>query len=229
MVYKRRRRPRRRAPKRRSRVPRTLTIKKSPVPDKLICNLRYVGGLDLDPSTTGNAVSHALRANSCWDPYVPTGGHQPIGFDNWMSMYSTGVVLSSKITARFITQSGTFTGRQALCGILTSSLSTTIPTTDAHLEDGKCVYSYMSDKRDQVKLSRSFNAKRYFGLKDIQDDEDYRFYNTGDCVNQAYFMVFAQAPVRETGTGYLDPGLITVQYQIDYKVQFSERRVMLGS
>lgn len=219
----------RRKPKVTKRPLRTLTIRQSPVPDSIICNLRYVGGSTIQATNSGAAVPITLRANSCYAPNQSGVGHQPMGFDNWMNMYSKGVVLSAKVTATFITQSGTFTGRQALVGINKSRLAL-MSANDDHLEAGNVSYKFISDKKDAVRVTMSYNTKRWFGIKDVSDEDDLKFTNGVNPGKVCYFHVFAQAPVKDIAPfTYLSPGLITVQYQVDYKVKFTTRVDIVGS
>ncbi len=68
------------------------------VPDKKISTLRYVLQYN---ELVGDTISSAgFRANGCFDPEIAIGGHQPRGFDQFMTLYHKYVVLSSTISAR---------------------------------------------------------------------------------------------------------------------------------
>jgi len=71
-----------------------------PFPTKKTVTLRYVDNdtISLAPSTGKNVISSlSLLANSCYDPYAPLGGHQPMGFDQWAALYTMYTVKSCKI------------------------------------------------------------------------------------------------------------------------------------
>jgi len=48
-------------------------------------------------STTGVLGSYKFAANGLYDPNLSVSGHQPYGFDQWMSFYSKATVLKSRI------------------------------------------------------------------------------------------------------------------------------------
>lgn len=103
MPYKRS--TRRRVSKRRPRrYRRRATIKKSlPLtgfPKQKVVKLRYVQEILLNTPGGGVSKSIPFVANGCFDPYYPIGGHQPKGFDQWMTLYSHYNVLGSKCSVR---------------------------------------------------------------------------------------------------------------------------------
>ena len=59
--------------------------------------LRYVDRLEIDVSSASTVTKVAYSANGLYDPYIPTGGHQPRGFDNYMKLYKTYTCIASKI------------------------------------------------------------------------------------------------------------------------------------
>lgn len=71
-------------------------------PSRKVVRMRYLEG-----SSTGNGSGAALsaytlyRANSVYDPRWAVGGGQPIGFDDWKTLYGAYVVLGAKCKVRF--------------------------------------------------------------------------------------------------------------------------------
>lgn len=75
-------------------------------PKQKVARLRYVQDITLTTPGAGLSKSIPFVANGCYDPYYPIGGHQPKGFDQWMSVYANYNVLGSKCNVRMI-NSGT--------------------------------------------------------------------------------------------------------------------------
>jgi len=74
-----------------------------PFPTKKTVTLRYVDNdtISLAPSTGKNVISSlSLLANSCYDPYAPLGGHQPMGFDQWCQLYHYFTVVGGSMKCR---------------------------------------------------------------------------------------------------------------------------------
>jgi len=61
--------------------------------------LRLVDKFEMDLTSTLTAYQIQYRANGMYDPYVPLGGHQPRGFDQYMAIYNTYTVLGSTVSA----------------------------------------------------------------------------------------------------------------------------------
>lgn len=87
--------------KRNYSVPKQLAL--TGFPKNKIVKLRYVQEITLTtPAVTGLSKSLPFVANGCYDPYYPIGGHQPKGFDQWMTIYANYNVLGSKCTMRML-------------------------------------------------------------------------------------------------------------------------------
>lgn len=70
-------------------------------PQSMKATLRYSTSADF-ALTSNMAVAHQLRANDLFDPQYALGGHQPRSFDEYMKLYSTFTVLSSKIMINWV-------------------------------------------------------------------------------------------------------------------------------
>ncbi len=89
MPYKRKpKTTRRRAPRkyRRRRTTVQARSNKAPLPNSFYTKLRYTDSLTVQHSF-GNAGTYIFRANDCYDPDLTSTGHQPRGFDQFMSLY----------------------------------------------------------------------------------------------------------------------------------------------
>lgn len=73
---------------------------KAPFAEKTKATLRYVEDFNLDPAT-GALAKQNFSANGCFDPNITGIGHQPYGFDTYMSIYNHYRVLRSRIAVTF--------------------------------------------------------------------------------------------------------------------------------
>lgn len=111
MVFKRiatakRRKPtfrrRKRFFKKRAKATTSIVRAPSAFADKTICKLNYVDLL----TDNGSAFSViSFRGNSLFGPLYPTGGHQPMGFDQYMAIYNKFTCVASSIKIRWTTNS----------------------------------------------------------------------------------------------------------------------------
>lgn len=67
-------------------------------PQQIKVRLRYVDEYVMT-STAGSTVTQTFRMNSIFDPDFTGVGHQPYGHDQWSPLYTTYVVLGSKLKA----------------------------------------------------------------------------------------------------------------------------------
>lgn len=188
--------------------------------------LRYVEHIQVDPDNL--TVTHVLyRANGMFDPKVAIGGHQPLGFDEWMSRYYHFTVLGSRIRVAVINNTNTQATVPcyhvvALAGGTNDFASMTPETIfenrmTSRVNIGGLVTSAYG--RDPVSTSTSstfFSAKKFFGRRNIVGDALYRGNSAADPTEQALYdcMFF-----NINGN---NPGLVNVRVTIDYFAVFTE-------
>lgn len=68
--------------------------------------LKYSDTVTID-APSGGYSTYKYRTNNVWDPDVSSGGHQPMGFDNYMQFYQQCYVSKSFITVECVSQSST--------------------------------------------------------------------------------------------------------------------------
>lgn len=134
--------------------------------------LRYVDTFTLNPGV-GTIALHQFRANSLFDPDLTLGGHQPLGFNQWEILFDHYTVTGSKISVDLIsTTSNGLTG-PALVGILLDDDGTVPTDPNTFREQNKSTYKTLGNSngpKGQVKLVKTFGAKRYFGVSDVDDN-----------------------------------------------------------
>ncbi len=202
-------------------------------PKSKLVKLRYVDSRVTLDASVDSFTSTVFRANSIFDPDYSGVGHQPMGHDQWAAIYERYTVLGSKITVTY-TPSGTsnvngsymgvtLSGSVAPLGnytdidnILESKLTSATRTVGNTLSNG------FPRARD-LSVSKTFSAKKFFGVRDVQDGAALSAQVGANPSRDAYFGVWTAAV--DGG----DPGSISMRVQIDYIVLFKEPKNLDGS
>jgi len=180
--------------------------------------LRYVEIFQLASTTT--VVYRAYALNGLYDPYLGTGGHQPSGFDTYMSMY--GFYNVTKTTARMsYFNDATGTSQPAAFGMIASTNGnavTTAGTITYLMEQGRAVFSDIPAGIVNAPISRGLVSK--WSIRDFADGADTRgmatYWGTSSTNpgSLAYMEVF-HGSLSGTATG-----TFTYTIELDYDVEF---------
>lgn len=224
---RKKRSPRRRVRRRRYN-PRKAIL--SGFPSQKLVKLRYIDtNVTLDAGV-GLTQEYVYRANSVFDPDHTGIGHQPMGFDQWAGIYNRYTVLGAKITVVYnpsaagsvtagyvgITLSGDtnpLSNYTSINNILESKLTgarTTITGMNQML--GK-----------ETRISKNFSAKKFFGVKDVQDGASLSALVGANPAKDAYFSVW-QASIDGN-----NPASASLTVKIDYIVLMREPKNLDGS
>lgn len=187
------------------------------IPDSIRTILRITG--TIAPATTlGNLYSYQFRGNSCYDPDYTGTGAQPTYFDNYMNMYNSYVVLSSKLRLEVINV--TSNNNPVLVGAY-PAYNTSLGTTAldcASMRYASALSSVNSGNAVKSTLSLSMSTAQQFGIPEEAVITDDLYSGTGTSSPAAaqtwYWTVFAQA---EAGTSTLSG---VIRWTIDYDVKF---------
>lgn len=212
-VFKKRRRPKR--PRMSLNNKRDAIIlpslsSNSVLPNKTKVTLRYAQKISLN-SGIGLAATQVFSANGAYDPDISGVGHQPRGFDQYMTMYDHYQVIGSRITVAAVQPSVS-----GIVGIALRDTNVATPSyTDLMEERGtNSVYGILSTSGEHVGLDLSFSQKKFFGTSDI--DDKYQGSVAGNPQDGAFFHVWntAISDVVAMSTGYI--------VNIDYIIVFTE-------
>ncbi len=131
-------------------------------PLTLVRKLRYATSVTFDPSA-GATQNIFILANGLFDPEVALGGHQPLGFDQYMSFYDHFKVESSHITAYFQPTTGNVVF-QTICSISVDDDQTANTSSNNIIEQGLATWKIgnVGAGNEIVTLRKSFNSKRFF-------------------------------------------------------------------
>lgn len=181
--------------------------------------LRYVE-LSTITGTSGALSTTKFRAGGVFDPRFASGGHQPMAFDQWASLFNHYVTVGSKCTVTFSPN----TDVNTMVGVYVDSTTTTYNSW-IEFAEAKMGYQKMiaDDERTKI-ISVNYSAKKFFNLTDIKDNVT----RLGAAVTEnpdedAFFIVYIQATDEATTV------VVQAKVQIDYIVDFSEPKSLAQS
>lgn len=210
------RRPRRYRRKQR----KMLSFTKAPIPNKFATKLRYVDWATLDPGAGGSAAVHVVKSNGCYDPNFTGVGHQPRGFDQFMSLYDHFCVIGAKITVDVTTGYGSAFA-PLMVGVALKDTTTAYTNANDYME-GRNVVSRIiggtsiSGNANTAHFTKTFSTRKFLGRSHPLSDPQLKGNISSDPTELASFHIFA-APLAST-----DENILTINYRIEYLVVFIE-------
>lgn len=194
---------------------------RSLAPKQLKVKLRYAAVLDLNPST-GSTVVYKFRANGMYDPNAEVGGHQPLGFDQYMALFDHFTVIGSKIT--LVASVGTVSTGITIPSLIGINKNDDVNLVDstpvALLETPSTVWDVLSTgegSNTQTTLQMTYSAVKDQGVVNPLDNENLRGSASADPTEQTYYHIFYQS-VNDTG----DMPALTALCTIDYYAILTE-------
>ncbi len=231
-----RRRKRRRRKQKRSRkpsglststvvVPRYNSVRSMRVglPNSFRTLMRYVDTFTLNPGA-GLISSQVMRANGVFDPDFTGGGHQPLGFDEFIGaagLYNHFHVMNSKIVIQPIVAASN--SSSTVCLTLTD-VNAGLTAFNDIMEQANCAYVSITGQDTASKniLRGSFNSKKFFR----RGSNQISLIGTAaaDPSEQAYWVIqyFNHLPSG-------DADAVNIRVQVTYDVLCTEPRLLTGS
>lgn len=190
------------------------------IAESQIVKLRYVDFVNLDAGI-GTLAYDTWSATSCYDPYVGAGGHQPLGFDQWMTFYNHYQVLGSKATAYGMVYATNPSDSVYMIGQLSASTGAPATNINEAIEQKRASYRFLSSKDDKSfgKVVVKYSPRRFFNLKNPQDEHDLRGSITSNPTENAYFQIMVGGMNPSD-----NPTQINLRIVIDYLVLLTERK-----
>lgn len=193
------------------------------IADSQIVKLRYVEYVSLDAGISTVAFD-TISATSLYDPYPAPGGHQPLGFDQWMAFYNHYMVLGAKCTAHV--DVANVTASDGICAVMKLSDSATVPSTSLNqaIEQKKSSYKFLTSRtgsRSLGSVTCFYSPKKFFSLKNPRDEHDLR----GDAVSNPAENAYFQLQVYGTNPSD-NPTAVNVRFICDYICLLTERKDM---
>lgn len=191
-----------------------------PLPSTITVPMRYVEFFALD-APIGTPTYHTFSANGLYDPNVTGTGHQPMGFDQMMTLYNHYEVIGSKITFRlFGTATCIFGVKLDDSGL--PSTSDPISTWELPLMNCKHLANGNSNGTSDYTVTQKFSQKRFFGEK--AGDRETWGDGASNPTDQAYFLCMI-GPNSTSG----DLASVQCMATIDYIVKLHEPKDFVPS
>lgn len=211
--------PHRRVKRKRTNAPRRRThqVSREIVPKTLTRVFRYSDNFVITPALLGVAKEVPFLANGMFDPFVGLGGHQPYGFDQWMSWYDHFTVVKAKVTVHYcMTNPGSDAAGTCLLRLDDDGVAL---TNAQHILEMPGTKSSMIGGGSATRtLTKSFNARRFFGGASKVGSTNYKGSVAADPAEKAYFNI----GFLSNQLGTISPVAVTVM--IEYTAVLSERK-----
>lgn len=217
--------PNARPPRTRTRRPRRQrknrsAFTKAPIPNKFATKLRYQSYNSINPGVAGIAGVHVISANGLFDPDITGVGHQPRGFDQFMTMYDHYTVVGSKITVNFSQLYGNAYDSMQIG--LSLKDSSTVYSDPNEYQEGRNVRSAIlascnSTQATHTKtLTMHSSTKKFLGVSHPLSSSILRGDAASNPSEEAYFHIWC-AP-----NSTADNPAIVINFRIEYLVVFTE-------
>lgn len=226
-------------------VPRT----KLAFPQQMKTTLRYVQRVQFQPTGTG-VLQARFRANGIYDPDTAVGfGHQPRGFDQFMSIYKVFTVAGSSCSVTFMYEG--YDGPSTLgttgnlikswravasddipaltpmaCGLHKGVESLSAGTAETQMEKDRTVWTYINGQSGEKTLKSSMKVSDFYGKDALTGSDGYTGDDSSDPANE----VFWEAWCGRVSDDYPAEVTKVVAYvTIEYDVTFTEPLVLTAS
>jgi hypothetical protein len=168
-------------------------------PSRIQRTFTYAELISFQSGSAGIGGTFFYSANGMFDPDISGGGHQPLGFDELMTMYNHYTVYRSKISVQFIHGSGSTT--TGACGIYLSPDTTNITAVSRLLENGLVTWKTLLPVNvdgSHASLSMDCDVASYYGRdlnpRELEESTDLYGTAAANPNDQVYFGLLAFDP-----------------------------------
>lgn len=174
-------------------------------------------------AAVGGFSSLYFWANGIYDPQVSTGGHQPMGHDQWETFYNAYIVKGARAKCTWGSTSN-MADEMILCGISIEDDNTSGATNIQTIQEyGGCKYKILPGytAMQNRTLTSNFSAKHFFNCKDLIDERREYGANFGSSpVGGAFYRFFcgsmAGASIPQfNGENYVVGCNIEIEYIVE--------------
>lgn len=156
--------------RRRSARQKLVSIGRS-FPEQIRTTIRYVDYKTFGAPLASSTISKIfMKCNGIYDADSATGGHQPLGFDQWTAIYNHWVVVASTVRARYLINSDSTLDAMFLCGIYEDDDATnTLGVYELQEGSGRKDSAVVSTNSPHATLYKSWKSKRKFSSNPLAD------------------------------------------------------------
>jgi len=190
-----------------------------------IVKLRYIQQVQLNPAATAGSVAWIYySANSINSPNIGqspnvsySASHQPLGHDQWSTVYNHYLVLGSKMSVQLIPNNSVSPFLAGgLATLMLQDTATSIIVASTVMESGRATYKNIAPNgTGPYRLRKSCSVKKFFNVRNLKDNIDnYGSLFGSNPAEQAYYNL-QFFPTDTTVTGVLGPMcLVTIDYVV---------------
>lgn len=198
-------------------------VRSAPFPKTFKFKTKYVETrIALDPGVGGTPSTYVFSMNGLYDPNITGTGHQPIGFDQLMTMYDHYTVIGSRARITLFNRDSTYP--QTIIAHLKDDV-TVSSDENTLLENGLNRYITVSPQGSagcNKSLQLNCSPSKFFGKKVLQDDI-FRGSIASNPSEQVYLHL-TSFPMEGTDTGQ-----VRLTVEIEYTAILTERKELVGS
>lgn len=163
---------------------------------KLVRGMLYFEAAISLSGTSGATSTYTFSVNDAFDPNHTGTGHQPMGFDQMMSIYDQFTVLRSSITVQFAPSIASVITRVALSlkDAAASITNITQLLENGLSEMGLCVGAKQPGQHCAPTLTMHCDVLKYFGFKGVSgllQNPNFQGNSTTSPLEQVYFQITA--------------------------------------
>jgi hypothetical protein len=201
------------------------------MPDSLFVKLKYVDQFVLNP-TSASTDNYVFRANSLFDPNYTGTGHQPYGYDQWATFYSSWVVercvLTFTCTPPNLSTAAPQIDNSILYIVKRRSDPNAFTDINTAIEDPFCVrYVMTTGYQKQPKLRVAIDCPTFFGVaKEVYLSSQEYSGATGSNPTIPLYLICG-AGTTAAGTNNPDPMYCTAE--LTFFVKFYNAANLTGS
>lgn len=190
-------------------------------PRKLKMVHRYVESVNIT-STGGILGTYVFSTNNMYDPNYTSTGHQPLYYDQMVSIYDHYTVIGAKIKVRALLN-GTSNIPTDVCLVVTDSTSLANSNIDQTIEQYRGKSKLVGGLGSHtVYLTSTWSATKNFGPHPL-DNEQLRGAGVSGPPEQMYWFICAQSGDKSTTTS------INCLVEIEYIAVWNELKDATGS
>jgi len=200
----------RRTPARRGTKPVKVSFGKQPIPKQLYSRLKYAEQVTFTLNTSGLG-SYIFSANGLYDPNITGTGHQPMYFDQLMTLYNHYTVTGSKIKVTPL-NSAALPTIWSLFKDDDAAILTTIPATAVERPDSVTTTEYLTVQPGRP-MWQTFDARATFGGDPLATDSLQG--NVGaNPTEQTYFAIYCNGGINAALQGV--DALVEIWYDVNF-------------
>lgn len=193
---------------------------KNPVPRRYMCKLTYSQIITLSGSGVRRSADQVFSMNSCFDPDISGGGHQPRYFDQFSTMYSMYRVLGSSISVKALPIDSATPQQNIYVAVVPSntdvSLNNSVYFDISELPYSRVKYGNLYGSRMNIKSYHKIHKIAGVSPLVVKNDDAFRAKTTNNPSTQTYWHVVA-GTMDETSTSLACRALVTVTYYVSFE------------